>query len=259
MKIVTYNLRCVWDGDGINAFIHRAGLLYDRVSAEKPDIIAFQEVTLRHLDLLQKLMPEYTFIGHARDEHLTGEGLYTAFKTSEFLLSSSDVFWISTNKYTLGAYYEEKRGCPRICVSTLLFHKKSEKMLRVYNIHLEHSSARIRRLGIEIVLDQIVEDRQKMETEVVLLGDFNACPDESTIEYCRSFAPVKLTDVTENVGTTYHEYGTLEPQLKIDYIFMTGDLAASVVKTEKWTDEHCGVYLSDHYPVSAILSGFSDM
>ena len=44
MKIVTFNLDCCWDGaEGINSFIHRAGMIYERINAEKPDIIAFQE------------------------------------------------------------------------------------------------------------------------------------------------------------------------------------------------------------------------
>lgn len=45
MKVVTYNLSCDWDScDGINSFIHRAGMIYERLDAEMPDIIAFQEV-----------------------------------------------------------------------------------------------------------------------------------------------------------------------------------------------------------------------
>ena len=41
MKIVTFNLRSRYKGDGINSFVHRAVLLCDKIEEERPDIIAF--------------------------------------------------------------------------------------------------------------------------------------------------------------------------------------------------------------------------
>ena len=37
MKIVSFNLRCVWQGDGINAFIFRAGMIYDKIMRDQAD------------------------------------------------------------------------------------------------------------------------------------------------------------------------------------------------------------------------------
>ena len=53
IKIVTYNLRCIWKGDGINGFIHRAGMIFDKINAELPDIIAFQEAIPKHIEFLK--------------------------------------------------------------------------------------------------------------------------------------------------------------------------------------------------------------
>ena len=45
MKVLSFNIRCPWrDRDGINDFIHRAGLIYDKIETEQPEVIAFQEV-----------------------------------------------------------------------------------------------------------------------------------------------------------------------------------------------------------------------
>ena len=84
MKIVTFNLRCVYEKwDGINSFIHRAGLIYEKVNAEKPDIIAFQEVVGKSLEMLTKLLPEYLFLGHFRNADYSGEGVFTAIRRDE--------------------------------------------------------------------------------------------------------------------------------------------------------------------------------
>ena len=63
VKIVSFNLRCVWKGDGINAFIFRAGMIYDKIMREMPDVLAFQEMSVDHLKLLQRMLPEYDFCG----------------------------------------------------------------------------------------------------------------------------------------------------------------------------------------------------
>ena len=56
-----------------------------------------------------------------------------------------------------------------------------------------------------------------------------------------------LRDVTKNIPFTFHGYGTV--QEKIDYIYLSGSLAAKVDTVEVWDDEKAGIYLSDHYPV----------
>ena len=59
--------------------------------------------------------------------------------------------------------------------------------------------------------------------------------------------PFGLTELTEGIGTTWHNWGRgSDPQ--IDYIFVKG--FASREPARKWTDELNGVYLSDHYPIS---------
>ena len=76
MKIVTYNLRFVYANDGINSFIHRAGLILDTIYEEKPDIICFQETTDKNARFLRRhLSPTYTVLLTQREEGLTGEGL----------------------------------------------------------------------------------------------------------------------------------------------------------------------------------------
>lgn len=250
MKVVTYNLRCVWDTvDGINNFIHRAGMVYEKILAEKPDLIGFQEMRAPHLQFLERVLPEYLFIGQGRDADLGGEGVYTAIKKDVFQLMTSDLFWLSPQKYQPGSRFEDQSDCPRTCVSTLLRHRESGCMIRLYNTHLDHISESARRKGMDCVLEQMKKDNEGFRAEQILLGDFNAIPSEEAIVLCSQF----LTDVTADIEYSFHAFGKKEKHAKIDYIFVSEKLLPCVKSVEAWKDEKSGIYLSDHFPISLTL------
>ena len=51
IKVVTYNLMCVWDHPkNIKGLTYRAGLVYAKIKKENPDIIGFQEVIAPQLE-----------------------------------------------------------------------------------------------------------------------------------------------------------------------------------------------------------------
>lgn len=64
--------------------------------------------------------------------------------------------------------------------------------------------------------------------------------------------------LTYCISITYHGYfrehlnSEIDKSTQIDYIFIRSDVQLELVK--KWTDVHEGVYLSDHYPVSVVVS-----
>lgn len=248
MKIVTFNLRMRWDNDGINSFIHRAGLIYEKITAEMPDIVAFQECRPRHLELLQKLMPGYLFVGRERDE--SGEGVYTAIKKESCRLEGFEVFWLGPDMYLPGSRFEGQSKNPRICLTTRIRHQISGRVIRVYNVHLDHISSAIAAKGIECVLQKMAEDSGKGKADIVLLGDFNAKPGTAALLACEAFQNPPLTEVTREISGTYHGFGEKEP-VKIDYIFTSPDLANRVQTVERWEEQKNGIYLSDHYPVCA--------
>ena len=136
MKIVTFNIRTRWDNDGINSFIHRIGLIYEKINEERPEVVAFQEVTEKHIDVLRKIFPDYDFYGSGRLEDRTGEGLYTAYLKSKFDLVSERVFWLSDTPNVPGSRFKSQSIYPRICVYTLLSDKESKEQFGFYNVHI---------------------------------------------------------------------------------------------------------------------------
>ena len=155
MKIVTYNIRCGWDWDGINSFIHRGGMLWKTVREESPDVIAFQEVTEKIFELLKDLMPDYLIVGQGRNADYNGEGLYTAIKKSSMDLLGLETFWLGPEPFTPASKFDDKTPCLRICVSTMVRHKATNKIMRLYNLHLDNVSIKSRVGGIKCVLDCI--------------------------------------------------------------------------------------------------------
>ncbi len=254
IKVVTFNARYVYfdksgNGDGIRSFVFRAGYIYDKIENEMPDIIMFQEFLKEHLDIMKKLLCEYEFIGNFRNEDFTGEGVYTAVRKGKMQVLGFDSYWLSPTPYVSGSRYANQSECPRTCLTVKVRDIESGKIFRVLNTHLDHESDEARILGIQQILKRACEDTKKDNIPFIFGGDFNAMPDSKTIAYCNDFDKIKLFDITENIDVTFHDWG--RRSIKIDYIYVTKEFKDKVKSVCVWDDEIYGMYLSDHYPVSA--------
>lgn len=251
LKIVTFNIKCDWKTDSINSFMHRAGLVFEKVMKEMPEIILFQEIKAEHLELLRRMFPEYDFYGHFREKDYSGEGLYTAVLKSRIQLLGYDSYWLSPTPYVPGSRFENQSECPRICITTKLRDKKTGKIFKTLNVHLDHISDEARIDGIKLILDRAAKEREYENIPLIIGGDFNAYPDSETIRYCNEYDKIELHDITDKIGATFHDFGSAA--VKIDYIYVTKDILPYVKSTGIWDDSNAGIYLSDHYPVYAII------
>ncbi|MBO5213642.1 MAG: endonuclease/exonuclease/phosphatase family protein [Clostridia bacterium] len=248
MKIVTFNIRCSWDKDGINNFLHRAGGILQKITEEKPDAVFFQEATGKNIAFLRNFLSEYHIIFNQRDSQYKGEGLALAYRKQTTELLALNAFWLSPTPHVPGSRFEEQSPSPRICQAVTL--RCEDKIFRVYNVHLDHICEAARSLAVDVVLNQIKNDNEKQPSPFFLCGDFNAEPDSEPIQRCKAFP---LTDLAENVEHTFHEFGRIENPWKIDYVFTSAETASLPHTATPWTDERDGIYLSDHYPVCVEL------
>lgn len=252
IKIVSFNLRCVWDGDGINGFVYRAGIIYDKIVHEMPDIIGFQEVIPRQRKWMEWMEKDYILLGQFRDKNFHGEGTFIAIKRTCFDVLAFDTFWLSPTPYVPGSRYEEQSEYPRICNIVRIRNKHTGAIWRVLNMHLDHISDSAKILGLQCALKHLEELNKKADFPVIIMGDFNAEPESETIRKCNNYCDGILKDVTESISCTFHDYG--KTSAKIDYIYMSKQLAGNVYETGIWDDVKDGVYLSDHYPVYALYN-----
>lgn len=249
LKVVTFNIRCVWKGygDGINSFVHRAGMVYEKILQEKADVIMFQEIREEHLELLKRMLPEYTFVGNFRDANYIEEGLYTAVLNERMQVLGFESYWLSPTPYVAGSRYENQSECPRVCINLKVRDMLSNKIFRVVNIHLDHISDEARIEGIQQVLKTTEERNQIDDMPTIIAGDFNAQPKSDTIRFCKNYDKFKFYEVTDKIAATFHNWG--KKAVKIDYIFATESIKNSVKSVYIWDDCDEGIYLSDHYPV----------
>lgn len=249
IKIVTWNVRYSWDGDGKNSFIYRIGMINDKVIVEKPDVIAFQEVTEPIYKVLRQIMPEYTFVGHFRSKDYKGEGLFVAIRNESIDLIGTETIWLSSTPYIPGSKFADQRHVPRICNIVQIRHKESEKSMRIYNLHLDYTLEKIQEESMKCVFAFVEQYNAKLELPYVILGDFNATPQSKAIKMCNNYRGI--VDVTKSIPVTFHDFGKTED--KIDYIYMSDELSEYISDVTSWKDEHDGIFLSDHYPICTEL------
>ena len=242
MRIVTYNLRCDVKADGVNSFTNRKGFVIDKIETAKPDVIGFQEVTPPMNAYLRDKLSSYTLVGCGRGADYQDEHNPIAFLKDKYELIALDVTWLSPTPYEPGSRFETQSICPRIITHAILRPIQAGEPFHVYNTHTDHVSSLARQMAAQRLLNKIKADQETHPFPVLVTGDFNAQPETKEI----TMITEKLIDLTQNVGTTFHSFGSLDGG-QIDYVFSSG--FEKEKEAVKWTDELNRVFLSDHYPI----------
>ena len=251
MKVVSFNLRYWLNsyGDGINHWVHRSALVFEKILSEMPDVIGFQEVLPRQHFYLERMLPEYTLLGQFRDADFLGEGTFIAVRKDRFQVLGFDTFWLSPTPYVPASRFEGQSDCPRICNVVRVRHKQTNMIFRIFNTHLDHVGEEARVKGLKCILDELERLNAVTEFPAMIMGDFNAYPDSETIHMCDTYEKYPMTDVTAKLDYTFHGFG--KTKVKIDYLYMTEELAKNVTAFGQWDDVLNGCYLSDHTPIWA--------
>ena len=256
IRVVSYNLRTDVPSDGINSFENRREFIKSRFPALKADLVGFQETRPHMRQWLIDSFPEYEICGVGRGKLLDDESNVIAYRKAAFDLVSLDTFWLSDTPKVPGSRFRtDQSKFPRICTCVTLLHKETGRLFRHYNTHLDHEGEIAQAQGISVVLNRIAADFAAWPLPVILTGDLNVPPDSpvcrSVLEFTGCGAP--LSDATDGMDFTFHAFDPENEQtrMKIDYIFT--NLPFDRSRSFQARDEESGVYLSDHYPVGAVV------
>lgn len=254
--IGTFNIRYGLADDGINIWDNRKEMVIRSITDKQPDIIGFQEALPFVRDYLEKNLPGYLLVGTGRDEDLNGEDNCIAIRQDSFELIGLETFWLSNQPYVYGSQLENNDGLPRICTTVTLRSRVNNGTIRVFNTHLDYRFSDIRLQQLKILDGFMEQYDSKMSMPTFLIGDLNSEPDSEEIGYILRDFGVKLKDLStpDQIGSdiTFHGfYADPDHKGKIDYIFATPDLKCLKSYIDDTARE--GVYLSDHYPIYALI------
>ncbi|HSI72658.1 MAG TPA: endonuclease/exonuclease/phosphatase family protein [Fimbriimonas sp.] len=240
---MTYNIRGPWDR-GVNAWENRRDALAELIRQESPDILGTQEGVIEQLDYIAEALPEYDWVGVAREDgDREGEHCAIFYRRSMFSLESSGTFWLSETPELPGSM-SWNTACCRICTWA---HFSGG--LRVFNSHLDHISAEARLKGMQLILGRVGAG------PAILMGDWNEGEDEPVYALCHDAAFIDTFRVVHSGAGAVATYTDFDPTAvngpKIDYIQFRGPfqvLDSQIVRTVVQ-----GRLPSDHFPVGATV------
>lgn len=250
LKIMTYNIRLDIESDGENDWTHRKDFFNSQIQFYAPDIFGVQEAKPNQVLDIATALPKYSNVGTGRDGEGKGESSNVFYDKEKFKAVESSTFWLSSTPDTISKGWDAAYN--RVCTYVLLKNKQTNKLIWVFNTHLDHVGEEARTKGLEVILSQI----EKLNTNkypVILMGDFNSEPETERIITLRN----KMNDArTISKEKPFGPYGTFnnfkynEPtKLLIDYIFLSKSKSITVNKYAVLSDAKDLKYPSDHFPV----------
>lgn len=249
-KIMTYNIRLDVASDGENDWTHRKDFLNGQLQFYAPDVFGVQEAKPNQVLDIAAALPQYSYVGTGRDGIGKGESSNIFYAKDKFKVIESNTFWLSDTPDVISMGWDA--ACNRVCTYALLKNVKSNKLIWVFNTHLDHMGELARTKGLELILSRI-EKLNSKKYPVVLMGDFNSEPKTERIIALKS----KMDDArTVSKEKPFGPYGTFNGfkyheavSVLIDYIFVSKGKAISVNKYAVLSDAKDLKYPSDHFPV----------
>lgn len=255
LKIMTYNIRLDVESDGENDWTHRKDFFNGQLQFYAPDIFGVQEAKPNQVLDIAVALPQYAYVGIGREGVGKGESSNIFYIKDKFKEVQSGTFWLSQTPDSISIGWDA--ACNRVCTYVLLKNKQSNKLIWVFNTHLDHIREQARTKGLELILTKI-EKLNSNKYPVVLMGDFNSEPETDRIIALKS----KMNDSKMiSKEKPFGPYGTFNnfkynevSKLLIDYIFLSKGDAITVNKYGVLSDAKDLKYPSDHFPVLIEIS-----
>lgn len=259
IKVMTLNVRYNNPEDSINAWPNRASLVFSFIKTERPDIIGMQEVLLRQYEELDSVLGDYSSVGVGRtDGAKAGEMNPVFFRKDRFDMIRTITFWLSATPHIPGSK-GWGASLPRIVTWMELADKNSHEHFFFFNTHFAHDSDSARVMSAGILLNSV--DSIAGNFPFIITGDFNMLPS--------SKGYIKLTGPNESVPLlkdsysasdkkpigplyTFNGFSDKQGSGRIDYIFVKDGM--KVLEHSTVIKKSQGVFISDHWPVEAVVS-----
>ena len=231
----------------------RSGIV-EMIQDQNPDIIGLQEVDDAPWEYLKSNLPAYQAY---RPSSKTNAILY---KSTVFELSGSGFFYLGNNYNTSGSA-NSWDDYERTVLYATIRHKESGKYYFFANTHFPLNQAG--QTGSAALVESRIAALNTNNYPVILMGDFNcvignSCWDsiKAKMDNTRYSAIHVLSAENQNLYT-YNAFGdSSKDRNKVDHIWVSKSVTATSYLTltqeiKKYGDQE---YLSDHYPIIAVIA-----
>ena len=260
LKVMTFNVRCVVESDGLNQWKNRKDYAADLIKFYSPDVWGAQEATHQQMTDLQERLPGYAYVGVGRDDGKTkGEYSPIFYRKDRFEPIESGYFWLAEKEkmHTPGVLGWDA-AYPRVATWCIFRDKQTGEKFFFLNTHLDNEGTNARHKGANLLLQKADELSQGLPA--IMTGDFNAEPGDDPIKVItntgdsRSFTHSRtIARLAYGPEWTFHDFGRIPYNNRqwLDYIFVKGDF--TVDYNASLTDYKGDLFPSDHCPVMALI------
>jgi endonuclease/exonuclease/phosphatase family metal-dependent hydrolase/lysophospholipase L1-like esterase len=254
IKVMSYNIRLDVKSDGENQWDKRKDRVAGLMNFYEADFIGAQEVLQHQLTYLLQHLSGYDFIGVGRDDgKQAGEYSNIFYKKEKYTLVQQNTFWLSPTPDSISKGWDA--AIKRVCTYGLFRDKKTKQFIWVFNTHFDHIGKTARLESAKLITKRI-QELNKANYPVVLMGDFNSRPEEppaehimSVMQNARAISNLVYGDADTWNGFKFQE----KPNGCIDYIFIPHNKKMQVLKFATLTDSYDMKYPSDHFAVLATI------
>ena len=263
-RIMTCNIRITGLADDApypaRVWENRRDLCVKTIKRQDPDIFCLQEVIYDSYswfkDKFKKDYYQFGFEGPEMDPwtegyHYIGKNVIF-FKKSRFEWISSGSYWLSETP-TIAGSMSWGTNRARHCNWVRIRDKKTGKVFRVINTHLDHKSDKARLEQMKMIVEECEQYLPDMPQ--ILCGDFNSGIENAPVGFLRSNKA--WSEMYEDIhgkgeaGFSYHGFlgEGHKPGHRIDFIFYRGPVEVTAAEMVK--DHKGDIYPSDHYFILA--------
>lgn len=260
LSVISFNLRVPATEDLTNHWLLRQAATPAMIKEYCPDIFGVQEALSDQLKYVGGNLPNYSYVGVGREDGKeindiinskeSGEIMAIFYNTSEIDLLDWGTYWLSETPDEPSISWEA--DYKRTMTWAKMQMKLNGMKFFYVNTHLDNHSGTAREKGLKLIVNKVAEMNID-NLPVVLTGDFNVTPDNSTLKVLDNAKMLDARTTAEETDDhpTFNGWGKEEARV-IDYIYYRG--FASCPEYETIVKEYEGVpYISDHYPIVARL------
>jgi endonuclease/exonuclease/phosphatase family metal-dependent hydrolase len=224
------------------------------VQEHHPVFLGIQEGLAHQVAYIDSSIANYNYVGVGRDDgDMGGEYCALFYDKTKFECIQSHTFWLSETPDTVSLGWDAQYL--RICTYGLFMHKATRERLWVFNTHFDHVAETARKKSAELIIDRIAQETAKNKLPVILMGDFNATPDQKPVQIITGVMQdaQKISETPfSGIPGTYNGYHISDPvSRRIDYIFIQRLQVTNYMHIDDKTPD--GRWISDHLPVMATI------